>query len=59
MKDLNIRVAAGTDTKKTGKFISPGVYMIVGVKSGKGSGYGWGKLKSGAGWIALSFCKRV
>lgn len=24
-----------------------------------GSDAGWGKLKSGAGWIALDFCERV
>lgn len=60
-KDLNIRVGvgAGTDTKKTGKFIPPGVYTIVEIKSGKGSNAGWGRLKSGAGWIALSYAKRV
>ena len=29
------------------------------VKDGKGSDKGWGRLKSGAGWIALDFCQRV
>lgn len=58
-KDLNIRVGAGTDTKKTGKFILPGVYTIVEVKSGKGSEAGWGRLKSGAGWISLDYAARV
>ena len=28
-------------------------------KEGKGSSEGWGRLKSGAGWIALSLVKRV
>ena len=32
-----------------------GVYTIVEVKSGKGSTAGWGRLKSGAGWISLDY----
>ena len=28
------------------------------VKNGKGAVKGWGKLKSGAGWISLDFGKR-
>lgn len=28
-------------------------------KSGKGSKTGWGRLKSGAGWISLDYCQRV
>jgi len=36
-----------------------GVYTIVEVKSGKGSTAGWGRLKSGAGWISLDFYTRV
>ena len=35
------------------------VFTIMEVKSGKGSDAGWGRLKSGAGWIALSYCERV
>ena len=58
-KDLRIRKGNGTDTAWTGKYVPPGVYTIVEVKSGKGSDAGWGRLKSGAGWVALSFCKRV
>ncbi len=57
--DLNIRKGAGTDTAKIGKFIPPGVYTIVEVKSGKGSTTGWGRLKSGAGWISLDYCQKV
>ena len=59
VKDLRIRAGAGTDTAWTGKYVPPGVYTIVEVKEGKGSEAGWGKLKSGAGWIALSFARRV
>ena len=56
--DLNIRKGAGTDTAKTGKFTGVGVFTIVEVKNGKGAAKGWGKLKSGAGWISLDFGKR-
>ena len=58
-KDLRIRKGNGTDTAWTGKYVPPGVYTIVEVKSGKGSKAGWGRLKSGAGWITLSYVKRV
>lgn len=58
-KDLRIRKGAGTDTEWTGKCVPPGVYTIVEVKSGKGSAAGWGRLKSGAGFIALDYVKRV
>ena len=57
--DLNIRKGAGTDTAKTGKFTGVGVFTIVQVKSGSGSTLGWGKLKSGAGWISLDYCKCI
>ena len=57
--DLNIRKGPGMDTKKTGKYIGVGNFTIVRVKNGKGSKAGWGKLKSGVGYIALDFCKRV
>ena len=59
VKNLRIRTGAGTDTAWTGKYVPTGVYTIVEVKSGKGSDAGWGRLKSGAGWIALSYAKRV
>lgn len=58
-KDLRIRKGNGTNTAWTGKYVPPGVYTIVEVKSGKGSDAGWGRLKSGAGWIALSYAKKV
>ena len=57
--DLNIRKGAGTDTAKTGKFTGVGVFTIVEVKNGKGAAKGWGKLKSGVGWISLDLGKRV
>lgn len=57
--NLNIRKGAGTNTAKTGKYTGAGVFTIVEVKSGKGADAGWGKLKSGAGWISLDYCQRV
>ena len=58
ISDLNIRKGPGTDYDRT-QFIPVGVYTIVEVKSGKGSTVGWGRLKSGAGWISLDFCTRI
>ena len=57
--DLNIRKGSGTNTAKTGQYTGIGVSTIVEVREGKGSDKGWGKLKSGAGWISLDFCQRV
>ncbi len=56
--DLNIRKGPGTDYART-QFIPVGVYTIVKVKSGKGSTAGWGRLKSGAGWISLDYTVRI
>lgn len=55
---LNIRAGAGTNYKKTGCITSGGVYTIVAESAGQGSDKGWGKLKSGAGWISLDYCIR-
>lgn len=56
--DLNIRKGAGTNTAVV-QTCPVGVYTIVDVKSGKGSKKGWGKLKSGVGWISLDYAKEV
>lgn len=53
--DLNIRTGPGTNYAKTGHKATPGVYTITEVKNGSGSNSGWGKLLSGAGWIALDY----
>jgi uncharacterized protein YgiM (DUF1202 family) len=50
---LNIRKGSGTDTNLVGTLKDKGTYTIVEEKSG------WGRLKSGAGWISLSYTKRV
>ena len=57
--DLNIRKGAGTDYDRTGQFTGIGVFTILEVKSGKGSTSGWGRLKSGAGWISLDYATRI
>ena len=58
ISDLNIRKGPGTDYART-QYIPRGVYTIVAVSSGKGSTAGWGKLKSGAGWISLDYVTRL
>lgn len=49
---LNVRGGAGTNYSVTGKVKSGEVYTIVEEKSG------WGKLKSGLGWISLEYTKK-
>ena len=59
ISDLNIRTGPGTNYSKTGKFTGKGVFTIVAQSNGQGSTKGWGKLKSGAGWISLDYVQRV
>lgn len=56
--DLNIRTGPGTNYERT-RYIPKGTYTIVDVKDGKGSTAGWGRLKSGAGWISLDFAVKL
>ena len=56
---LNIRKGPGVNYDRTGQYTGVGIFTIVEVKSGSGSSTGWGKLKSGAGWISLDYTKRV
>lgn len=56
INNLRIRRGPGTDTAVEG-FIAPGVYTIV--ETQKTGEYTWGRLKSGAGWIALKFAERI
>lgn len=55
---LNIRAGAGINYNVVGKIIDRGTYTIVQESNGQGASR-WGKLKSGAGWIALDYCQRV
>lgn len=59
ISDLNIRKGPGTNYAATGRFTGKGVFTIVETKQGTGSAKGWGKLKSGAGWIALDYATRI
>ena len=49
--NLNIRKGPGVSFARTG-FIDPGTYTIVEEQAG------WGRLKSGAGWIYLAYANR-
>ena len=51
--DLDIRTSPGVDYEKTGKYTGTGIFTIVREMDG------WGKLKSGAGWICLKYTERV
>ena len=57
--DLNIRTGPGTNHTRTGKYTGAGVFTVVEVHPGQGSNTGWGRLKSGAGWISLDFCEKL
>lgn len=58
ISDLNIRKGAGTNYARV-QYIPKGVYTITEVKSGTGSTAGWGRLKSGLGWISLDYAERI
>lgn len=53
--DLNIRKGPGTNYPVAGRITNKGTYTIVSEQNG------WGKLKSGAGWISISdkYVKRI
>lgn len=57
--NLNIRKGPGVDYDRTGVFTGKGIFTITEVKSGNGSNSGWGRLKSGVGWISLDLTERV
>lgn len=57
--DLNIRTGPGTIYVVTGEKTGRGKFTITEVKEGPGSESGWGKLKSGAGWISLDYAARI
>ena len=57
--NLNIRTGPGASYAKTGKFTGAGVFTITEIKDGPGSTKGWGRLKSGTGWISLDYATKV
>lgn len=58
INNLYIRKGPGTNYGTNG-FTGKGIFTITKVSSGQGSSAGWGKLKSGAGWISLDHATRV
>ncbi len=58
ISDLNIRKGPGTDYDRV-QFIPIGVYTIMEVRTGQSSSVGWGRLKSGAGWISLDYARKL
>ena len=56
---LNIRKGPGKNYDITGNYTGRGMFVIVETSKGEGSDSGWGRLKSGAGWISLDFAERV
>ena len=59
IRDLNIRKGPDTNYSRTGSYTGIGIFTIVDVQSGQGSNSGWGKLKSGAGWISLDYTQKL
>lgn len=55
---VNIRKGPGTNYDVNGAVPKGGAYTIVEEKSGAGAAK-WGKLKSGAGWIALDYTEKI
>lgn len=55
---VNIRKGAGTNYAVVGAIPKGGAYTIVAESTGTGATK-WGKLKSGAGWIALDYTEKI
>lgn len=55
---VNIRKAPGTNSSIVGAIPKGGAYTIVAESNGTGATK-WGKLKSGAGWIALDYTEKI
>lgn len=58
VRDLRIRNKPGTKNSKIIGYIKPGVYTITKTAIAPGAKL-WGKLKSGAGYIALDYTERI
>ena len=51
--DLNIRTGPGISYSRTGSYTGVGIFTIVQEQDG------WGRLKSGAGWISLAYAQKI
>lgn len=58
VNNLFIRSGPGKGFNTNG-YTGAGVFTITEIKMGPGSTKGWGKLKSGAGWISMDFAEPV
>ena len=56
---LNYRSGPGTNYPVRGTIRDQGIYTIVDSSKGSGANKGWGKLKSGAGWISMDYVKKM
>jgi hypothetical protein len=56
---LNIRKGAGTNYAVSGTIRDRGTYTVVETSPGAGASKGWGRLKSGVGWISLDYVERI
>ncbi len=56
--DLNIRKGPGTNYETNG-VTGIGCFTILETKNGPGATAGWGRLKSGSGWISMDFAKKI
>ena len=59
INNLEIYKGPGTDYLRNPGYTGIGTFTIVEVREGKGSDTGWGRLKSGAGWIALDHTMKI
>lgn len=50
---LNIRTGPGVQNRVVGVITDRGTYTVTEVKDG------WGRLKSGLGWISLAYCSKI
>lgn len=56
---LNIRKGPGTGYGTAGTIRDRGTYTIEEIKAGPGSKSGWGRLKSGAGWVSMDYMRKI
>ncbi len=56
---LNIRDAPTVRGRAVGQITDRNLYTVVEEAAGEGSARGWGRLRSGAGWIALDWTERA